>query len=298
MEKRRGLRSLIPTGMIEAPEGPAEVSPGAPVTEVPVDRIRRSLNQPRQEIPEEGMAELMESIRVHGILQPVVVRQVGRGEYELVAGERRYQAARRLGLKAVPAVVREADDQGALEMALVENLQREDINPMEAAVAYQRLILQFGLKQEQVAERVGKSRAAVGNTLRLLNLPEEVQESVRKGEISEGHGKALAALEDPRLAVKVWRLVVKGSMSVQQTQAAVNRILGRDVPRGTKLGKPKFDGGLDPNWLAAQDELMRMLGTRVRIVRKQKGGWLEIHYTDLHELDRVVQALTEGWRAG
>jgi len=296
VEKRRGLRSLIPTGMIERPEGAEEVSPGAPVTEVPVDRIRRSLNQPRQEMPEEGMAELMESIRMHGILQPVVVRRVDRGEYELVAGERRYQAARRLGLKMVPAVVREADDQGALEMALVENLQREDINPMEAAVAYRRLILQFGLKQEQVAERVGKSRAGVGNTLRLLSLPEEVQESVRKGEISEGHGKALAALEDPRLAVKVWRLVLKGDLSVQQTQTAVNVIVKRIVPRGTKLGEPKSPAPKDPNVEAMESELTRKLSTRVRLVTRRKGGYLQIAYADWDDLDRIVGALTAGGR--
>ena len=236
MQKRKGIRSLIPTGTIEQRRETIE--------EVPVESIVPSRFQPRQEVAGESLAELVESIKTHGILQPLVVRRRGH-DMELIAGERRLHAAREAGLARVPVVVREASDQEMLELALVENLQREDINPLEAARAYWRLMNEFGLTQEQAAQRVGKSRPAVANSLRLLSLPEPVQESLRRGEIEEGHGKVLAGLEDARLALRLWRRVVKRSLSVKATAEAAAKLTGRNVPRGTILGGPKSQA-LDP----------------------------------------------------
>ena len=200
MERRRGIRSLIPTGTLTQSE--------EMIQEVPVDQLSRSPFQPRVQAGEEGMAELVESVKTHGILQPLVARRVG-GELQLIAGERRLEAAKRAGLATVPVVVREATDREMLELALVENLQREDINPMDAAEAYRRLMTEFQLTQEQVAERVGKSRSGVANTIRLLGLPSAIRESVRRGEIDEGHGKVLAGLGEERLALRLWRRVVR-----------------------------------------------------------------------------------------
>ena len=277
MQKRKGIRSLIPTGTIEERKETIE--------EVPVESIVPSRFQPRQEVAGESLAELVESIKTHGILQPLVVRRRGH-DMELIAGERRLQAAREAGLARVPVVVREASDQEMLELALVENLQREDINPLEAARAYWRLMNEFGLTQEQAAQRVGKSRPAVANSLRLLGLPEPVQESLRRGEIEEGHGKVLAGLDDARLALRLWRRVVKRSLSVKATAEAAAKLTGRNVPRGTILGGPKSQA-LDPNLQDLQEQLTRKLSARVRLRQRGQGGVVEIAYADGEELDRI-----------
>ena len=277
MQKRKGIRSLIPTGTIEERKETIE--------EVPVESIVPSRFQPRQEVAGESLAELVESIKTHGILQPLVVRRRGH-DMELIAGERRLHAAREAGLARVPVVVREASDQEMLELALVENLQREDINPLEAARAYWRLMNEFGLTQEQAAQRVGKSRSAVANSLRLLSLPEPIQESLRRGEIEEGHGKVLAGLEDARLALRLWRRVVKRSLSVKATAEAAAKLTGRNVPRGTILGGPKSQA-LDPNLQDLQEQLTRKLSAKVRLRQRGQGGVVEIAYADGEELDRI-----------
>ena len=277
MQKRKGIRSLIPTGTIEERKETIE--------EVPVESIVPSRFQPRQQTQGEGLEELVESIKTHGILQPLVVRRRGH-EMELIAGERRLHAAREAGLARVPVMVREASDQEMLELALVENLQREDINPLEAARAYWRLMNEFGLTQEQAAQRVGKSRSAVANSLRLLSLPEPIQESLRRGEIEEGHGKVLAGLEDARLALRLWRRVVKRSLSVKATAEAAAKLTGRNVPRGTILGGPKSQA-LDPNLQDLQEQLTRKLSAKVRLRQRGQGGVVEIAYADGEELDRI-----------
>jgi len=277
LQKRKGIRSLIPTGTIEERKQAIE--------EVPVESIVPSRFQPRQEVLGESLEELVESIKTHGILQPLVVRRRGH-DMELIAGERRLQAARQAGLERVPVVVREASDQEMLELALVENLQREDINPLEAARAYWRLTNEFGLTQEQASARVGKSRSSVANSLRLLSLPEPIQESLRRGEIEEGHGKVLAGLEDPRLALRLWRRVVQRSLSVKATAEAAAKLTGRNVPRGTILGQPK-SRALDPNLQDLQEQLTRKLSARVRLRPRGQGGVVEIAYADGEELDRI-----------
>ena len=279
MEKRKGIRSLIPTGMLSEAE--------STVQEVPLDQVVRSRFQPRKPREDEGMEGLVESVRVHGILQPLVVRRQDQ-KLELIAGERRLQAARQAGLERVPVIVREATDREMLELALVENLQREDINAVDAAEAYQRLVTEFGLTQEQVAERVGKSRSSVANSLRLLNLPEQIRESLRSGMIDEGHGKVLAGIPNEKLVLRLWRRVVRKGLSVRATEEAAAKLMGRIVPRGTTAGP-----ALDPNMQDVQDRMGRALSAKVRLKPKGKGGTIEIQYADDEDLDRIFSKIVE-----
>lgn len=280
MEKRRGLRSLIPTGTLTQSEGL--------IQEVPVEDLSPSPFQPRTAMEEESLAELVESVKTHGILQPLVARREG-AHLQVIAGERRLQAAKRAGLARVPVVVREASNQEMLELALVENLQREDINPMEAAAAYRRLMTEFHLTQEQIAERVGKSRPAVANSLRLLKLPEPIRESLRGGEIDESHGKILAGIRDERVVLRLWRRIVRSGLSVKATALAAAKLANRDVPRGTS----RLRQTLDPNLQELQDRLTQRLGARVRLKPRGAGGLLEIPYADGEDLDRIFSVVME-----
>ncbi len=284
MERHRGIRSLIPTGTLEAPE--------ETVREVPIDQLLASPYQPRRRVNEESLAELAESIKAHGILQPLILRRTPKG-YEVIAGERRLRAAEKAGLTRVPAIVREAKDQEMLELALVENLQREDINPMEAAEAYGRLIQEFGLNQEQVAERVGKSRSAVANTLRMLTLPDPVKEGLRDGLLEEGHGKLLASIQDHRLVLEIWRRIKRRRLSVRATAELIVKLLG-NVPRGTILGKPNKSNWLPPNLEWLQGQMREKLGCRVVLKpdHVHNKGMVEIHYGDEEGLERVIEVIT------
>ncbi len=285
MERRRGIRSLIPTGTLS--EQPEET-----VQQVPVERLACNPFQPRKEFREEVLANLAESVREHGILQPLVARRQGE-RLELIAGERRLEAAKRAGLQHVPVILREATNQEMLELALVENLQREDINSVEEAEAYRRLTSEFGLTQEQVAERVGKSRPAVANSLRMLSLPHPVLESLRRGEINAGHGKALLGIGTPDAVTRAWRRVVRKQLSVRQTEALVARLMARDVPRGTLRAEKQAEAALDPNLRDLQEQLTARLSARVRVRPNpgSYGGSIEIAYADDEDLDRIFWAL-------
>lgn len=285
MERRRGIRSLIPTGTLS--EQPEET-----VQQVPVERLACNPFQPRKEFREEVLANLAESVREHGILQPLVARRQGE-RLELIAGERRLEAAKRAGLQHVPVILREATNQEMLELALVENLQREDINSVEEAEAYRRLTSEFGLTQEQVAERVGKSRPAVANSLRLLSLPHPVLESLRRREINAGHGKALLGIGTPDAVTRAWRRVVRKQLSVRQTEALVARLMARDVPRGTLRAEKQAEAALDPNLRDLQEQLTARLSARVRVRPNpgSYGGSIEIAYADDEDLDRIFWAL-------
>ncbi|TMB57440.1 MAG: ParB/RepB/Spo0J family partition protein [Chloroflexi bacterium] len=274
----RGLEALIPSA-----------GETTSTFEIPVDRIARNPHQPRSRFDDVGMAELTASVAAHGVLQPIVVRTSVDGGYELIAGERRLLAARAAGLATIPAVVREAAADETLQLALVENLQRADLNPMEEAGAYRELIERFGLSHEAVAGQVGKSRVAVSNALRLLDLAPETRQAIVEGKISEGHGRALAALTVPELQRAVLQLVLDRQLSVRQTEELVRRKRTAPAPRHAELTSDLAD-------LEAQ--LRGILATKVGIVRTRRGGRLVIEFYSDEELDRLYGVITRGVAAG
>jgi ParB family chromosome partitioning protein len=273
----RGLDALIPG-----------TSDETRVLELPLDRIERSPNQPRADFDEGLLGELAASIAVHGVLQPVIVRDLVDGSYQLIAGERRLRAARIAGLETIPAVVREASDgTDSLELALIENLQRTDLNPIETALAYRELIDRFGLTHEAVARQVGKSRVAVSNSLRLLDLAPETRQAITDGRISEGHGRALAAITIPELQRAALAVVLERQLSVRQTEELVRRKRAEAPaePERRQLGHDLQD-------LEAQ--LRGVLATKVGIVRTRRGGRLVIDFYSDEELDRLYSIITRG----
>ena len=276
----RGLEALIP----RAPEGES----GA--LQIPLDRISRNPHQPRDRFDEDGIAELAASIVAHGILQPIVVRAANDGSYELIAGERRLRAARLAGLATVPAVLRESSSEQQLELALVENLQRADLNALEEAQAYRELIDRFGLTHEEVARRVGKSRVAVSNALRLLDLAPETRAAILDGRISEGHGRALAAITVPELQRAVLRIVLERQLSVRQTEELVRRKRSETQARHRQP--------LTPDLQDLETQLRGLLATKVGIVRSRRGGRVVIEFYSDEELDRIYTIITRGSGAG
>jgi ParB family transcriptional regulator, chromosome partitioning protein len=275
----RGLEALIPRG-----------GDGGGVEQLAVERIARNHDQPRTSFDEEQLAELAASISLHGVLQPIVVRATPDGGYELIAGERRLRAARTAGLSHIPAVVRESADDDLLQLALIENVQRADLNAIEEAGAYRELIRRFGLTHDELARQVGKSRVAVSNALRLLELAPETREAIVDGKISEGHGRALAAITIPELQRAVLQVVVDRHLSVRQTEELVRR---KREPTRIRQRKPLSDDLAD---LEAQ--LRGVLATRVGIVRTRRGGRLVIDFFSDEELDRIYTIITRGAGSG
>lgn len=249
--------------------------------EIPVDLIQRGRFQPRRDMDPAALQELADSIRQQGVMQPVVVRPISEGRFELIAGERRWRATQMAELDRIPAIVRDVPDDAAIAMALIENIQRENLNPVEEAFALQRLQEEFGLTQAQVAEAVGKSRTTITNLLRLISLSEDVRVMLEHGDLEMGHGRAMLTLE-PEQQMQVARQVVAKSLSVRQTEALV-----RQVQQQKPGNKPK--GQIDPNIRALQDDLAERLGARVSIAHGQRGkGKLVIEYTSLDELDGIL----------
>lgn len=282
----KGLHSLIPRAPEIPNNRPGEAGPRqAGYVQLDIDRIEPHRSQPRTRFEQESLEELALSIKRQGVLQPVLVRPTATG-YQLVAGERRWRAAQLAGLLKIPAVIRDVEDDQVLEVALVENLQREDLNPMEAASAFHTLIEDLGLTQQAVAERVGKQRTTVANMLRLLHLPSAVQEKIRSGLLSLGHAKAVAGLESPGAQITLAERVIRDGLSVRQTEAIVAQA-SRSAPafQAPKTARP------DPNVAAAESELQRALKTKVRIVQKKRGGRIELHFFNNEELERVYQLL-------
>jgi ParB family chromosome partitioning protein len=294
MEKRpalgKGLSALIP----DTPLGPPQPGPLPGVLELEIDRLTPNDYQPRLNIDDARLEQLAASIRANGVIQPIVVRKVGDG-YRIIAGERRWRAARLAGLTRVPVVVKEvsgdATEQRVLQMALVENIQRDDLNPIDEAKAYRRLADEFTLTQDAIASAVGKDRATVANTLRLLKLPGDVQELVASGELSMGHARALLALAGEQSQRQVAREVKARGLSVRETEALVKREL-EGASRENRTARPAAPAA-DVHTRAAEDKLKLQLGTRVRIKRKGKGGRIEIDFTNEDELIRIYEALTE-----
>lgn len=261
--------------------------------EVDLDLIQPNRRQPRERIDDEALAGLAQSLQNQGILQPVVVRSAPDGRYELVAGERRWRAAQMVGLMKIPALVKEVPDERLLEYALVENLQREELNPIEEAVAYQTLVTDFGLTQEEIAERTARQRSTVANTLRLLNLPGAVQEKVKAGRLSTGHAKAILGLKQPLQQIEAANCIIRDGLSVRDAERLVGR-MARPAPR-----KPVVATRSDPNVAAAEEELQREIGTRVRIVQGKKGaGRIEFHCFSEEELQRVYDLILAAARHG
>ena len=272
----RGLSALIP----DAPAPAAQER----ALDGDIDLLQPNKFQPRTQMDDGRIEELARSIRSNGVIQPIVVRKAEHG-YEIVAGERRWRASQRAGLLKVPVVVRDIPDDRLLAAALIENIQREDLNPIEEAHAYRRLGDEFGLTQEQIAESVGKDRSSVANYVRLLRLPPEVRDHVGGRTLSMGHARALLSLPDAESQLRVSREVVQKGLTVRDTEALVKRAVS---PAPEKVEAPK-----DVHTRAAEDRLRFALGTRVRIARKGKGGRIEIDFSDENELQRIYEQLTD-----
>lgn len=265
----RGLDALLPTG--------------GDVREVDLTRIEPNPDQPRQHFDEDALQSLAASIREHGVVQPLIVTRLGDDRYRLIIGERRWRAARLAGIVRVPVVVREATDRQTLEIALVENIQRADLNPLEEAAAYDRLIEDFGLTQQQVAEQVGRSRAAVANTLRLLSLPETIKRAIVERRITEGHARALLGLEDAQARLAVLARIEREGLTVRQTEELVRAL--------TERREPAASAGKDPNLAAVEDDLRRALGTRVSVRPGKRGGRIVIEYYSDDEFQSLYDRL-------
>jgi ParB family chromosome partitioning protein len=273
----RGLGALLGTSELDVEQ----------LREIDIDQILPNSQQPRKNFDEESLEELADSIRQHGVVQPIVVRPLEDGFFQLIAGERRWRASQRAGLTRVPAVIRQAGEHDTLEIALIENLQRQDLNPLEEAQAYERLIVEFGLTQDEVARRVGKNRATVANMLRLLKLPDEVQQWLRDNKLSTGHAKALLSLSQPDAILDAARKVIQGSLSVRHTEMLVGRIAKGESQNSESAAADV----VDPNVKAAIRALEQVVGTKVDIHESGGKGKIEIHFYSFEEMNRLYEGL-------
>jgi len=272
----KGLGALIPD---------IDSTNDSPYLQVEVERITPNPHQPRQTFDEAMINELAASVREKGIIQPLIVRRSGRG-YELIAGERRLRAAVKAGLRELPVVVREASDDEALQLALIENIQREDLNPIEEAGAYKRLQEEMNLSQEEIAQKVGKSRPAVANSMRLLSLPKEVQREIARGKLPVGQARALLSLEGETSILSAARLVIAKGLSTRETERLIKRL---KVSRRGRREAP----GSDPDLRSLVERLQRSLGTKVRLIQRAKAGRgkIEIEYYSTDDLERIIQVM-------
>jgi ParB family chromosome partitioning protein len=286
----RGLDSLLPSRPTPAPiamPGPALADSSGP-QEIAVELIDPNPYQTRRQINEAALAELAESIRSNGVVQPVVLRPAAEGRYQLVAGERRWLASRRAGKATIPAVVRQISNEQAMEITIIENLQREDLNPIEQARAFERLSREFNLTQEQIASRTGKDRASIANFIRLLKLPDALQGALESGVISFGHGKVLLGLVSyPEHLERAAREVIEKQLSVRQTEGLAARLLNpEEAAKPSKTPQP-----LDPNVREAQRSLERALGVKVEIQDRNNRGKIVLKYGSLDDFQRIMDAL-------
>ncbi len=280
----RGLNALL--GDESSTTATDTISP-----EIDIDLIDPNPEQPRTRFAEANLEELTQSIRANGVVQPIVLRSIG-GRYQIVAGERRWRASQRAGLRRIPAVVKKVSDEKLLELALVENIQRQELNPIEEAKAYRKLIDTLGLTQEVVAERVGKDRTVVTTSMRLLRLPGEIQRVIEEGGLSAGHGRALMMTDDPKIQRVIANSAIDLGWSVRETEKAIKR--GRSDKSQT-VDKKGVNRNIDANIKAAETKLMRTLNTNVKIVpgKKGTGGKIEIEYYGTDDLDRIFQQLVK-----
>lgn len=277
----RGLDALISTEAVRT-QGSSTIN------EIPIEQIEPNADQPRSLFNEEALQELANSIHEIGIIQPITLRQISVNRFQIIAGERRWRASKKAGLKTIPAYIRTIKDENVMEMALVENIQREDLNPVEIALAYEHLLENTGMTQEKVAERVGKSRAAVTNFLRLLKLPAQVQMSLQKREIDMGHARALLALDSPSLQLKVFREILKNGWPVRKVEEVVQQLKnGEDIDAGNKKIQAKTK--LPEEFNALKTRLSSFLNTKVQLTYSPKGkGKISIPFNNEEELERIM----------
>ena len=280
----RGLDALISTDAVRT-QGSSTIN------EIPLDQIEPNANQPRSLFDDDKLQELANSIREIGIIQPITLRQTAENRFQIIAGERRWRASQMAGLKTIPAYIRTINDQDVMEMALVENIQREDLNPIEIALAYEHLIESTGMTQDRISERVGKSRSAITNYLRLLKLPAQVQISLQKKEIDMGHARALLSLDSPSLQLKVFKETMKNGWSVRKVEEVVNSLKnGEDIESANKKIKAKAQ--LSENLTSMRDQLAATLNTKVQLSCSPKGkGKISIPFSNEEELKRIVNEI-------
>jgi ParB family transcriptional regulator, chromosome partitioning protein len=279
----KGLHSLLPTRPTAPPPNPtpAEAAPDGDAQRLTIEQVTPNPNQPRRDFDESALLELAQSIEREGIIQPIIVRKTGSNQYQIIAGERRWRAAKLAGLQQIPVIVRTADDQQVLELAIVENIQREDLNPIELATAFQRMATELGLSHDQIGHKTGKERTTITNSVRLLQLPGELQGMVAARQLSPGHARALLKFEDEQTQREIAQRCVSEGWSVRQIEQFTR-------PQA-KSQKPKPpDGPTDPNVKFALTELERVLGTKVRIIENRNGrGRIEIEYYSADDLSRI-----------
>src|ERR1700729_3097937 len=285
----KGLESLLPQrpAAPAPPPSPVAEPTGKPL-EIPLDQIDRNPYQTRSQFDEAKLSELAQSIAATGVVQPIVVKPLSGGRYQLITGERRWLASKKANKTNIPAIVRQVSDEQALEMTIVENLQRADLNPMEQARAYQRLSQDFQMTQEQMAIRTGKERASVSNFLRLLRLPDSVQQKVESGDLSFGHARTLLALESPESIAAAAQKVMALNLSVRQTESYVQGLIN---PEAKPKKEAKAADLIDPNVREAQDRIQRTLGLKVHIEDKKGKGRVIIEYSGLEDFDAIITAL-------
>lgn len=256
------------------------------ISEIPINSIEVNPFQPRTDFNEEALQELAESIKVQGIIQPITVRALSEHEFQLISGERRLQASKRAGLEFIPAYIRTADDQQMLEMALIENIQRENLNAIEIALSYQRLLSECNLKQEELGDRVGKNRTTVNNYLRLLKLPPDIQIALRDGEITMGHARAIITIDDIALQLDIFKKIVKEGLSVRKVEELVREL------STAKKETPKVKEEINPEIVKLQDKLTSHFGTKIQIkADKNNKGEIKIPFISAEELDRILELL-------
>ena len=271
----KGLGALIPEKGV--PEGEGK----RPLQQCGIEEVHPNPFQPRKAFSDEQLQELVDSIREKGILQPLLVRRRSDG-YELIAGERRWRAAQRAGLREIPILVRDVSDSEMLEISLIENIQREDLNPIEEAEAYKRLMEQFHLTQEEISKKVGKDRSTIANTVRLLKLPPEIKLSLAEGKITMGHARAFLSLDGVDKQRLLWKKLLSAGLSVRQTESLVKRLRTRSSPPPRRS---------HPEWSGLIEEIQRVLGTKIRILGDRRRGKIEIHFFSPDELDRIIELL-------
>lgn len=280
----RGLDALFQN--YETDIGITQVQNRNEVTEIRISEIDPNKKQPRREFDEEKILEMAESIRTHGIVQPIIVKP-NKGRYQIIAGERRWRAARAAGLTKIPSIIREYDDKEVMEIALVENLQREDLNPIEEATAIKTLMDEHKLTQEQVAERIGRSRPAIANTIRLLMLPDKIQNYITKGQLSPGHARALLGIEGEKLKIEAAEIIIEKGLNVRQTEELIKKL------KQNQIGKKKPDNEKPTYLTEIEASLEESLGTKVVINPGKKKGIIEIEYYNNEDLERIIQKIKE-----